>query len=141
MDFKDQLSKLDELLELLKNENHALNGFELKDAMERRGCPVSDHELQRYINQLTADKYIMQDFDYNYMIRIEGLLFEGYAQKIANDASENKRLDTLESYQRAQADTLNRLTLWIAVGSVGLLLIEFLKLWKSEIQVLFHWLF
>jgi hypothetical protein len=75
-------------------------------------------EIQRYINQLSNDKYIMQDHDYHWMIRIEGLLFEGYQQKIVNRDAENVRLDIAIAYQREQADTLNRLTRWVAAGAI-----------------------
>ena len=58
----------------------------------------------------------------------------GYTEKkVATDA-ENTRLDAVEAYQRAQAGTLNRLTGWIAGGTIAVALIE---LWKMALE--YHW--
>jgi hypothetical protein len=89
------------------------------DSLEMQYYSELDHYSQYTI--LTPSGY--------YFI-IEG----GYTQKkIATDA-ENTRLDAVESYQRAQAGTLNRLTGWIAGGTIALGLIELLKM-----AIEYHW--
>ena len=71
------------------------------------------------------------------MLTADGLYFisaGAYQQTKINREAENTRLDAVETYQRAQARTLNRLTGWIAGGTIGLALIELIKM-----AIEYHW--
>lgn len=134
MEPKTQLEKLDILLSLFKNEEVAIGPFFIREMMEGQGATVSDSEIQRFINQLAADKYIMQDHDYNWMIRIEGLLFEGYAQKITNTAAENTRLENIEQAQKTNRNWMTFLTILIAVGTLVAAIYYGIEIWKFYCQ-------
>jgi hypothetical protein len=71
------------------------------------------------------------------LITIRGTLFienGGYQKKTANEKSESNRLKNLEISHEAQSKALNRLTAWIAGGTIALALIEIIKMGFE-----YHW--
>lgn len=118
METKSQLEKLDILFQIFKDEQEAISWHFIREMMEGKGVEVSDFEIERYINQLRSDNYIMQNSDGLFLIRIEGLLFNGYADKIAIRAAENIRLENLESELRENRRWTLYLTILIAVGTL-----------------------
>jgi hypothetical protein len=118
MEQLSQIKKLDTLFNLFKDEEVGIAVHFIKEMMRGKGVEVSDIEITRYINQLISDKYIMLTPEAQYIIRIEGLLFEGYEQRLINNASENIRLGKLEIAQRENQILTTRLTILIAVGTL-----------------------
>lgn len=55
----------------------------------------------------------------NYAITFDGFLFHGYERQQTNDAYENERLDKLEYDQKENQTNMERLTTWIAVGTIA----------------------
>jgi len=121
MDEDLQIKKLDALFFLFREDEVGIPQMYIKEMMRNKGYVVSDLDIKRYIQQLTDDKYIMSTDSEDgimYIIRIEGLLFDGYEQKIINRISENERINKLETDQRANQRNMERLTFWIAVGAI-----------------------
>jgi hypothetical protein len=82
-------------------------------------------------NPSTIDKYR------DCLITIRGSLFienGGYQKRTADKKSESNRLKDLELSHEAQAKALNRLTAWIACGTIALALIEIIKMGLE-----YHW--
>lgn len=75
-------------------------------------------EQKRYLDQLMADRYIMETEPERYTIRIEGILFQGYQQRLISDAYENTRWGKLETEQTKSRNQMNFLTSVIALGTV-----------------------
>ena len=110
---------------------------------------IEKGDIEDCLLHLHRNKYIYCEFmgnrDYiyidspqaHYLISFEGKVFiesGGYQQKATDAASENTRVDAVEAFQHAQAWRLNRLTAWIAGGTIALAVIE---LWKMALE--YHW--
>lgn len=108
-----------------------LRSFELSDRWRK-------HEFfKRLIKKLVTDGYAqhkdnreynyddLDDFQKNTIITIEGYYFiteeNGYTQIKINQTSENNRVATLESNQRANANRMTYLTIVLAVSALGTL--------------------
>jgi hypothetical protein len=118
MEQLSQIKKLDTLFNLFKKEEVGIAVHFIKEMMKGQGVEASDVEITRYINQLIADKLIMLTPEAQYIIRIEGLLFDGYEQRLIKNASENIRLEKLETAQRDNQILTTRLTILIAFGTL-----------------------
>ena len=113
-----QIEKLDFILTLFKeNESNGIAINELQLWIKEKDIDISDIELGRAIGQLSMDNYI-QMVGVKHIIRIEGILFEGYEQRIINKAAENTRLENLENSQKASRNQMNFLTGIIAIGTL-----------------------
>jgi|GEM_PF-2994691 len=121
MDEDLQIKKLDALFFLFLEEEVGIRQMFIQEMMAGKGYKVSGVEIKRYIDQLLNDKYIMsvgEGENLMYIITIEGILFDGYEQKIISRISENERLEKLESDQTAIQTNMQRLTFWIALGAI-----------------------
>jgi hypothetical protein len=121
MDEDLQIKKLDALFFLFREEEVGIRQIFIEEMMLGKGYNVSGVEIKRYIDQLLDDKYIMsvgEGEHLMYIIRIEGLLFDGYEQQIISRISENERLEKLESDQMAIQTNMQTLTFWIALGAI-----------------------
>ncbi|NOW97986.1 hypothetical protein [Mucilaginibacter sp. SG564] len=118
METSSQIKKLDTLLQLFKDEQEAISWHFIKEMMEGKGIKASDLEIERYVNQLKADDFIMQNGDGLFLIKIKGLLFDGYEKDILNRSLENSRLANLEIAQTLSRNQMNFLTGIIAIGTL-----------------------
>jgi hypothetical protein len=78
-----------------------------------------------------------------YIITFNGRFFisySGYVKQYELTAFENTRLASVEDYQRAQSDTLNRLTRLVAWGTIAASIIAFLLLlWEVRHPIIGLW--
>ncbi|SDP55414.1 hypothetical protein SAMN05428975_1776 [Mucilaginibacter sp. OK268] len=122
MDEELQIKKLDALFFLFREEQVGIAKHFIKEMMLGKGFEVSNVEIERYLDQLIDDGYIMLTADDAgtriYIIKIKGLLFDGYEQQILSRISENTRLETLENSQRANQTLTTWLTVLIAFGTL-----------------------
>ncbi|MDP9078654.1 MAG: hypothetical protein M3O71_14580 [Bacteroidota bacterium] len=141
MDEDLQIKKLDALLFLFREEEVGIPVSFIKEMMLGKGFDVSTVEITRYINQLIDDNYIMYTADEDgrriYIIKIEGLLFDGYEQQILNRISENTRLENLETGQRVSRNQMNFLTGVIAAGTLVAAIYYSIEVYK-EFHLFFH---
>ena len=149
----EELQILDELLKIFSIEprQRAFNVPQLQDEFLKKHPSFigkwSKDLTEEYLEKLIKDKYVRNDTKDSeravfgraiqyYKITIEGIIFikaDGYQQKLIDDISENNRLKALEISQLSQGKTLNDLTLYVAVGSIGILIIEFAKVvWHNR---------
>jgi hypothetical protein len=95
------------------------------DKLEKENYIICEQRNVRY-NDLSGEGATR--LEYCYRVTFDGKLFfeqGGYSKKYAHDESERNRLTALESSQleyneaqRKQAATLNKLTFWVAVGTL-----------------------
>ena len=142
------IQKLDVVLKslaTLPDEKSALSFDEIFNEIMRRH-PSFDKtafkiELSRILRKLVGDEYVIKhDVTYKgvsgrnsvFFVSFDGHLFitekGGYEQKFIDDERENSRLTKLELSRDAQGKALNRLTGWVAGGTIALAFLEFLNL-------------
>jgi len=110
---------------------------------------ITNTELIKILQRLVNDGYIekvkspdsLKEINSFYITTFDGVLFldhpGGYVKQAALYASENIRIDKLESDQRESQKNLVRLTSWIAWGTVGAAVIG-LALLAWQIYVFYH---
>ena len=119
----------------------------ITNCLNEDGRKFNNNELVMILNKLQKDGYILHDNGTHpytqketplYFITFEGKIFYqqgGYGQQIIRQNDENVRVLNLEISHETLMRKLNALTFWIATGTVGLVLIEAIKLLNEH----FHW--
>lgn len=151
--FPDPYKLLDEILLLCKDNDISYNKIEF---MVKSKYPnISDNRISNAVDRLIKDKYIDEStkelsreypkisllsqepnitYETIYFITFEGellIISGGYQKKVADDASENKRLRDMENFQSKQSQKMSRLTFWIAVGTLIAAVYYLLQIWIS----------
>ncbi len=137
------IEKLDEVLKIIASvelTDGSIRTEFISIKLNQIGIKINVSELERIIDKLVKDDYA--DFEDkvpspntpfslpHYFITFDGfLLLEngGYKQDLINKNSETKRIDDLDKKSIYLSDRMNRLTFWVVVGSIGLLLMEIVK--------------
>lgn len=100
------------------------------------GKDIEHNLFNILLNKLVKDEYVTynehRQLNEGYEITAEGLMFEGYVKQDINDALDDARIIHNET-------RLRNYTLVLAVGTVGLVIMEFLTHWKelNELRVFF----
>lgn len=127
------IEKLDLLLQFFIESPHSkphINDENILKYLEK-GIVQDAAELLKLLNKLIKDEYLVVElrqinggsyplkhysltFEGDYFIRYDG----GYLGKIRKEAENTKQLDQFRSTQSDQAAKLNKLTSWIAWGTI-----------------------
>lgn len=137
------IEKIDQTLNFILNANKPpfVTFSEILDSIQLK-FKCDSKELIEILHTLEKDGHIFSEVRDSNSIReykstFYGRMFaanDGYRGVISRQSAESNRLDAVEAYQRGQARTLNRLTGWIAGGTIALAVIE---LWKMALE--YHW--
>lgn len=137
--------KLDWILNFFKTQKSYLTDDQLNVNLKSVGFAIEPDDLIRVLDTLINDGYIIEkktDVSQNliasrYLISYKGYLFidsGGYVAKASRDAADalhihldNQRQIALQDHSEKNSKHLNLLTLWLAVGTIILALIEIIK--------------
>lgn len=92
---------------------------------------ANDIDVEAIVDRLKSDGYIRYGDLTQFKISLQGSWFfdqGGYQGDLDRRNAEKHRLNNIEAFQHAQAKRLNRLTAWIAGGTIALALIELLHM-------------
>jgi hypothetical protein len=140
-----EIEKLDAvLLSLQKHHSKMLIYDKLFNALTLDYPKVEFHgDVLFILDKLKRDGYVdfrtdlLEDGGTVYMINYDGRMFNalgGYKQQIINADLQSKKVERLEISQQKLMAKLNRVTAWIAGGTLALVLVE---LWKLGLE--HHW--
>lgn len=134
--------KLDIVLELLKRQNEYKVKTQISNILLENGTRIVDGDLIRILDRMVNDGYIIErkqdsagtSINPLYLISYYGLLFDNYAAKSLRDSAydEQQQLE-IERLKKVDRDSdrnqtrLNRLTRWLAVGTIALAVMEIIK--------------
>jgi DNA-binding PadR family transcriptional regulator len=136
------IQKLDTVLKLLQTQNSYKTKEEVTTILSQSGTPMNEDDLIRILDKLINDGFVIetkQDRNGNhiyarYLISYSGILFDNYASKFLLDAADAEqqrleidRLRTLDLNVERNQTRLNRLTRWLAVGTIVLAVMEIIK--------------
>lgn len=124
--------QLDEVLLIIK-ENDRSKGLHYLDEyrlLQKKGYLLPYTILNQIIKRLTDDKKIIV-FDYHSILTFDGRVFIGYQK--ASEISQQAENDEKSYENRAELNQirLNRLTFYLAIGTIALAAIEFVKLFAE----------
>jgi hypothetical protein len=130
------IDKIDFILNLLY-ERKSENIEAIYTLIRNANVGIADIEIHPILLKLKEEKQIYQPPNNRYEISFDGKLFKengGYRAKVLKDANdalltqlEINRRHTLDDHLKKSASRLNRLTLWLAIGTGALALIEIIK--------------
>ncbi|SDS84039.1 hypothetical protein SAMN05216490_1920 [Mucilaginibacter mallensis] len=137
-----EINKLDEILKFIVNQPKNITFGEVKIIFNY----PNEKEIDEILHKLEKDGFIQRINDYkdpsnqtlpNYLSTFDGRLFVhsgGYKAKALENDNNRKLTDSelarhqmLDNHLEANTSRLNRLTLWLAIGTIVLALSEIVK--------------
>jgi hypothetical protein len=117
-----------------------LNKRDLIYRLKQKGVTLSDKILVEALLKLHEDGYVRIEKHQDKMVQtqpivdyffttIKGEIFEGYAKEAASEASDEKRLATIERLQFRMTKATLKVNTWIMCGTVGAAIATSLYFW------------
>ena len=136
------IEKIDTILNILQSQDRYKTRLEIENILSALEISINQDDIVRILDKLVNDGYVIEIKQDNngiritpqYLISWSGHLFDSYDAKASRDAEalEQQRIDAarliqLESQNLINSGRLNRLTRWLAWGTIGLAVIELIK--------------